>query len=173
MDFLINVLKDHEKSLDTLITRAEDVIDDTPQPQIFAQNPPPMKIILHEWTEFKNRAIKAELLCFDMKDSIFICNAITKNKIYIFSEKTPDVEIVTDDQNDLLMKGLKIDNLEEEMHSIIGKLDIGLNLIATKVKRSKNEKHSLLHDIDSHYTKNWLSREIGIHHDFIVHGIVN
>ncbi len=176
MDFLINVLKDHEKSLDTLITRAEDVIEENQSPLMVSQNSPPLKIILRDWEEFKDRAIEAELVCFDMNDSLFLCNAITKNKVYSFSEQAPEVEVEMGENQDLVLTGLKISNLKEGTASLNGKLGIGLELKATKIKRSEdpeNQKYYVIHELDSLYTKNWLSREIGIHRDFIVHGIVD
>ncbi len=172
MDFLINVLKDHEKSLDTLITRAEDVIDENQSPQMVAQNPPPLKITLRDWEEFKNRAIEAELVCFDMNDSMFLCNAITKHKVYTYSETAPEVEVQVGEDQNLVLTGLNISNLEEGVSCLNGTLEIGLELKASKVKRCE-DKHIVLHELDSLYTKNWLSRQIGIHRDFIVHGIVD
>ncbi len=172
MDFLINVLKDHEKSLDTLITRAEDVIEEKQSPQMVSQNSPPLKIILRDWDEFKDRAIEAELVCFDMNDSTFLCNAITTDKVFCFTEKAPEVEVEMRDNQDLVLTGLNVSNLEEGISSLNGKLDIGLELKATKIKK-EDQKILVLHELDSLYTKNWLSREIGIHRDFIVHGIVD
>ena len=172
MDFLINVLKDHEKSLDTLITRAEDVIEEKQSPQMVSQNSPPLKIILRDWDEFKDRAIEAELVCFDMNGSKFLCNAITVDKVFSYTEKTPEVEVEVTDNQDLVLSGLSVSNLEEGISSLNGKLDIGLELKATKIKRTE-DKTTVLHELDSLYTKNWLSREIGIHRDFIVHGIVD
>ncbi len=173
MDFLINVLKDHEKSLDTLITRAEDVIEEKQSPQMVSQNSPPLKIILRDWNEFKDRAIEAELVCFDMTDSKFLCNAITTHKVFSYTEQAPEVEVEMRDNQDLVLTGLALSNIEEGITSLNGKLDIGLELKATKIKRSEAQKTLVLHELDSLYTKNWLSREIGIHRDFIVHGIVD
>jgi hypothetical protein len=174
MDFIINVLKDHEKSLDTLITRAEDVIEENQSPKMVSQNSPPLKIILRDWEEFKDRAIEAELVCFDMNDSTFLCNAITKNIVYTYTEKAPEVEVEMGENQNLIMKGLDLSKLEEGVATLNGKLTIGLELKATKIKRSDNpERHMVLHELDSLYTKNWLSREIGIHRDFIVHGIID
>ena len=173
MDFLINVLKDHEKSLDTLITRAEDVIEENQSPHMVAQNSPPLKITLRDWDEFKDRAIEAELVCFDMIDSVFLCNAITNDKVYFFSEKAPEVEVELGKNQDLVMKGLDLSNLDEGIASLNGRLDIGLELKATKLRKTDDQKNLILHELDSLYTKNWLSKEIGIHRDFIVHGIVD
>ena len=171
MDFLINVLKDHEKSLDTLITRAEDVIEDNQSPQMIAQNPPPLKINLRDWEEFKTRAIEAELVCFDMEDSTFLCNAITNKMVYKYTEKAPEVEVQVGDDQNLVVSGLN-PNLDEGLGCLNGALDIGLELKESKVKRCE-DKNLIIHDLDSLYTRNWLSRQIGIHRDFIVHGNVD
>ena len=48
MDFLINVLKDHEKNLDILISRAENLLDEN-EPHKLMQNQPSLKISLKDW----------------------------------------------------------------------------------------------------------------------------
>jgi hypothetical protein len=55
MDFLINVLKDHEKSLDALISRAEDVIAEKQSLQdgqtSGSSDIPTIKVVLKDWQE--------------------------------------------------------------------------------------------------------------------------
>ena len=130
MDFLINVLKDHEKTLDTLITRAEDVIEDKQSPRKVSQNPPPLKITLRDWAEFKDRAIEAELVCFDMRDSIFLCKAIAETKVYIYREKAPDIELEAGEGDNLVLSGFNLGDLEDGFSCLNGKLMIGLELVA-------------------------------------------
>jgi len=176
MDFLINVLKDHEKSLDTLISRAEDVIEDDQSPRTVSQNPPPLKITLRDWAEFKDRAREAELVCFEMMNSMFLCKVIARNKVYIYKEKTPEIELEKGEGDNLVLSGFNLGDLEEGFSCLNGMLDIGLELVAKKVKRSndlKHPTHKILHELDTRYTKNWLSRELGIHRDFIVQGSVD
>lgn len=174
MDFLINVLRDHEQSLDTLITRAEGVIENKQSPQNMSGNPPPMKITLRDWEEFKNRAIEAEMVCYDIVDSMFTCKAITETKVYIYRERTPEIELdVTDDYH--VQSGLNRADIENGAPFLNGKLKIGLELVAKKMRRSNdlgNPMHIMLHELDALYIKNWLSREIGIHRDIIVQGSV-
>jgi hypothetical protein len=67
-------------------------------------------------------------------------------------------------------------DLEEGFLCLNGKLEIGLELVAKKVSRSKDPEHpthKILHELDARYTKNWLSRELGIHREFIVQGSVD
>lgn len=66
MDFLINVLKDHEKSLDTVISRAEDVITEReskfPSPSLIEIKP--VRTVLRNWKEFKSMVQRSGLICF-------------------------------------------------------------------------------------------------------------
>ena len=169
MDFLINVLKDHEKNLDILISRAENLLDEN-EPHKLMQNQPSLKISLKDWDEFRDRALDSELICFDLINSIFYCSAITENKIYRYSEETPEVTLeLKESQDNLILSGIKVENLENQFSLQNGKLAIGLELKTNKEK-NLGEKHGIQYELDSIYTKNWLSRELGIHRDFIVQG---
>ena len=174
MDFLINVLKDHEKNLDTLISRAEDIIEDNNSPQNIAKNPPSLRIILKDWDEFCDRAVEAELVCFDLVGSIFYCNAITENKVYRYSEETPEITLeLNETENNLVLSGLNMGKTIKNNISILNcELSIGLELRSNKIKNS-GEKHKIEYELDVLYTKNWLSRELGIHRDFIVIGNID
>jgi hypothetical protein len=156
MDFLINVLKDHEKSLDTLISRAEDVIAEKQSLQD-AQTPcssdiPTIKVVLKDWQEFRKRLTEVDLLCFDLIGSVFIISASTGPKIYEFRETIP-------------LKASDHDLLDDKTCAY--HLSIGLELFS---KGSSNDRKGCAFDLDPQYTRNWLSEELGIHQDFIVCG---
>ena len=174
MDFLINVLKDHEKNLDQLISRAEDLIEENDSPKNLAENPPSLRISLKDWDEFCDRAVESELVCFDLIDSTFYCSAVTEKKVYRYSEETPEVTLeLKQDENNLVLSGLKMGkNLEDNFSLLNGQLSIGLELKTQKIKNS-GEKHRIQYELDVLYTKNWLSRELGIHRDFIVRGNID
>ena len=172
MDFLINVLKDHEKNLDVLISRAENLLDEN-QSQKLMQTPPSLKISLKDWDVFRDRALDSELVCFDLIDSTFYCSAITENKIYRYTEQTPEVILeLKETQDNLVLSGIKMDNLEDQFALLNGQLSIGMELKANKVK-NLGGKHVVQYELDVLYTKNWLSRELGIHRDFIVQGDID
>ena len=174
MDFLINVLKDHEKNLDTLISRAENIIEDNNSPQNLVNNPPSLRILLKDWEEFCDRAVEAELICFDLVDSTFYCNAITENKIYRYCEEAPEITLeLNETENNLVLSGLNMGKTIKNNISILnGQLSIGLELKSNRIKNS-GEKHKIDYELDVLYTKNWLSRELGIHRDFIVLGNID
>jgi hypothetical protein len=159
MDFLINVLTDHEKNLDILISRAEDLLEKNQSPQRLMQNPPGLKITLKDWDEFCDRAVDSELVCFDLLGSTFYCHAIAENKIYNYSEEIPEITLE-----------LAKENGQEEQASLLnGKLSIGMELKANKIKGT-GRVHKVQYELDLVYTRNWLSRELGIHRDFIMQG---
>jgi hypothetical protein len=169
MDFLINVLKDHEKSLDTLISRAEDLLNENQTPHHLIQSPPKLKISLKNWDDFRDRSLDSELVCFDLLDSTFYCDAITENKIYQYTEETPDITLELENNNNLVLSGLKMNHLDEQFSLLNGQLSIGLELYAKRIRNS-GEKQKIQYNLDAIYTKNWLSRELGIHRDYIVQG---
>jgi hypothetical protein len=172
MDFLINVLKDHEKSLDTLISRAEGLLEENQGPSQIINNTPNLKISLRNWDDFREHALEAELICFDIKDSFFYCNAITETRIYQYTEKTPDVTVeLMENENNLILSGIKIGDIEDKTSLLNGQLSIGLELNARKFSHSRiNSQHKIQYDLDFQYTKNWLSQELRIHKDFIIQG---
>ena len=125
------------------------------------QNPPGLKITLKDWDEFRYRALDSELICFDLKDSTFYCHAILENKIYIYSEQTPETTLELDEMNNnVVLSGVKISGKDEQL---------GMELKANKIKNAGGV-HRVQYELDLLYTKNWLSRELGIHRDFIVQG---
>ena len=174
MDFLINVLKDHEKNLDTLISRAENIIEENKSTKRMIQNPPNLKISLRDWKEFCEHVTKSELICFDLVNATFYCDAITENKIYRYIEETPNITLKIEEQNNnLVLSGIKIGkNLEENFALLNGQLSNGLELKAKEIINS-GEKHTIKYDLDVAYTKNWLSQELNIHIDFILRGNID
>jgi hypothetical protein len=174
MDFLINVLKDHEKNLDVLISRAEDLIEENNSARQLTNNPPNLKISLKDWDEFCERVIESELICFDLINGTFFCEAITENKIYIYTEGLPNMILeVKQKNNNLILSGpTKRKNTETNYSLFNGCLSIGLELIVKEIINSGGI-HKIKYDLDVLYTKNWLSKELSIHRDFILRGNID
>ena len=74
IDLIINVLREHEKTLDTLISKLENTIDSAPKRdgEGVKQVPPhnAYSIMVDNWSEFKERSSKAELAAFNMNNNI-------------------------------------------------------------------------------------------------------
>ena len=158
MDFLINVLKDHEKSLDALISRAEDVIAEKQSPSETQLNGPPdspqVKVVLKDWPEFRRRLKDIDLICFDLVKSVFVVSASAGQKIYEFREEIP-----FDASGDYL----KVDN-----KAGVYRLSIGLDLYS--VCAGARSGRDCAYKLDPQYPRGWLSNDLGVHQDFIVCG---
>ena len=159
MDFLINVLKDHEKSLDALISRAENVLAENEEKLGMngGSHDSPIKIVLKDWPEFKRRIENVELVCFDMVDQVFIVSVKTRQKVYEYREKVPEpvLEVTSPEK-------AYGDSLQRK-----DRLKIGLELVC---KKEAGNEQKMTSDIDPQYTRKWLSGELGVHQDFIVCG---
>ncbi|TRO49894.1 hypothetical protein E2P65_00360 [Candidatus Bathyarchaeota archaeon] len=172
MDFLINVLKDHEKSLDSLITRAENVLAENEEK--FGDNggsyDSPIKIVLKDWSEFKRRLENVELVCFDLVDQVFIVSAKTRQKVYEYRERTPELTLEVKNDNNILITSSG--NVQNDLSLLNSRLTIGLELSYKKGAAGKPEENvnEIIYDIDPQYTRKWLSDELGIHQDYIVCG---
>lgn len=164
MDFLINVLKDHEKSLDALISRAESVLAENEE-RLGVNGGPhdsPIKIVLKDWPEFKRRLENVELVCFDLLDQVFIVSVKTRQKVYEYRERVPEpvLEVTSPEQ-------AYGDSPQRK-----DRLRIGLELVYKKEADENiyENEHKMTCDIDPQYTRKWLSDELGVHQDFIVCG---
>ncbi|MBN2336789.1 hypothetical protein JXL21_14630 [Candidatus Bathyarchaeota archaeon] len=174
MDFLINVLKDHEKSLDSLISRAEDVITENQEQAADSKkglyDSAAVKVVLKDWSEFKSRLKKVELICFDIVDQVFIVSANTSKNVFEYREKTPELTLeMQSDKNIVITSSEK---MEDGLPLLNSRLSIGLQLSYRKenVGEPDENKHQIIYDIDPQYTRKWLSDELNIHQDFIVCG---
>ena len=172
MDFLINVLKDHEKSLDSLITRAENVLAENEE-KLGAKGgsqDSPIKVVLKDWPEFKRRLKDVELVCFDLIDQVFIVSAKTKQKVYEYRERTPELTLEMKNDNNILITSS--DKVHDDLSLLNNRLTIGLELSYRKEAAGKPEEniHKIIYEIDPQHTRKWLSDELGVHQDYIVCG---
>lgn len=172
MDFLINVLKDHEKSLDSLISRAEGVLAENEE-KIGANGDSydsPIKVVLKDWLEFKRRLENVELVCFDLVDQVFIVSAKTRQKVYEYRERAPELTLEMSNDNNILITSS--DKVHDDLSLLNNRLIIGLELSYKKeaAGKPKENKHQIIYDIDPQYTRKWLSDELSIHQDYIVCG---
>lgn len=156
VDFLINVLKEHEKSLDVLISRAEDVMAESEEnPKSTKSGPhesPRHKIILKEWSDFRKRLMDVDLVCFDLINSVFVVSASMGLKIYEYKEALPS----------------DIDTNRGKGTPQTYRLSIGLDVFVKNV--NEEELGGSRYEVEHHYTRGWLSRELNIPQDYIVCG---
>lgn len=161
MDFLINVLKDHEKSLDELIARAEVIVSERTEGQEHDNNSAsfPMKIVLKDWQEFKRKILGIDLICFNLLNNIFIVSASHGHRLYEYREIIPLID---------LKPGCLKNGRRKPLRNY--RLSIGLELITRMSPGSTETGPEIGYEIDLQYTRAWLSKELHVNQSLIVCG---
>ena len=178
IDLIINVLREHEKTLDTLISKLEVALDSTPKKseenvkQILHYNN--FRIIVNNWSEFKERTSKAELAAFNMKDNKLKICVIKESFVYSYIESVSEITMTIEKINDKVMvKGLELSKIEDHPLVFSGRLKCGLNLTHRKTEFNLpdgNIIQKINYELDNGETKNWLVKQLEIKKENIIVG---
>jgi hypothetical protein len=178
IDLIINVLREHEKTLDTLISKLEVALDSTPKKseedvkQILHYNN--FRIIVNNWSEFKERTSKAELAAFNMKDNKLKICVIKESFVYSYIESVSEITMTIEKINDKVMvKGLELSKIEDHPLVFSGRLKCGLNLTHRKTEFNLpdgNIIQKINYELDNGETKNWLVKQLEIKRENIIVG---
>jgi hypothetical protein len=178
IDLIINVLREHEKTLDTLISKLETTIDSAPKKgdENVKQVPYHNKysIIVNNWSEFKERSSRADLAVFNMKDNKVIISVIKENFVYSYVESVSEVTMTIEKINEkILVKGLELSKIEDHPLVFNGRLKCGLILTHRKSEFNLpdgNIIQKINYEVDSGETKNWLVKQLEIKRENIILG---
>ncbi|MEM2341529.1 MAG: hypothetical protein QXX94_00500 [Candidatus Bathyarchaeia archaeon] len=101
LDFVINVLREHEKNLDALISRLEEILTELStkgeereiEEKAETKKAPkaigvPVNIICESWSDFKDACSGAEVITFHQNNALSI-KALQGNIIYEYREALP------------------------------------------------------------------------------------
>lgn len=183
IDLIINVLKEHEKKLDELVSRLEEA--QAVGAPVRAQNEreqreeaPPSGVAvsaaLDRWSEFAERCASAELVAFDADGGRFRVSAVSGGVLYKYEEEIPDMEIryrKTDGKAHI--ESIDISSVELVPGAIMGRLECGLKLEKNDVEVSLPDGASvnkISFSIDPGVAKSWIAYQLGIDEDTVVRG---
>jgi len=184
IDLIINVLKDHEKKLDELVSRLENTDSvETPRHQP-PTRAPEMKAVsggkpvasarLKRWAEFQKQARSPELVAFDSDAGRFTVSALAGRVIYTYAESIPSMEIeYSGDEGKSRIDGINISRAELIPAAFRGKLDCGLELKMNKYDVSMPDgglMHKINYFIDPEIAKQWLAYQLEVDDDRVVQG---
>ena len=184
IDLIINVLKDHEKKLDELVSRLENtdsvvtlghepLIRD-PEMKVGSGGKPVASVVLRRWTEFRNQARSSELVTFDSDEGSFTVSALAGRVIYNYIERIPSMEIeYSGDEGKSRIDGINISRAELIPAAFKGRLDCGLELKMIKYDVSLPNgglKHKINYFIDPEIAKQWLAYQLEVDDDRVVQG---
>jgi len=184
IDLIINVLKDHEKKLDELVSRLENTDSvETPRHEPLIRAPemkavsggkPVASVVLKRWTEFQNQARSSELVAFDSDAGRFTVSALVGRLLYTYIESIPSMEIeYSGDEGKSRIDGINISSAELIPAAFKGKLDCGLELKMDKYDVSMPDGgliHKINYFIDPEIAKQWLAYQLEVDDDRVVQG---
>lgn len=184
IDLIINVLKDHEKKLDELVSRLENADSDGPPRHEPSIRIPEMKVVpggkpvasvkLKSWTEFRNQARSSEIVAFESDEGHFTVSALAGKLLYAYVEKIPSLEIeYGGDEGKSRIDGININRAELIPSAFKGRLDCGLELKKNEYDISKPDGgliHMINYFIDPEIAKQWLAYQLEVDDDRVVQG---
>jgi hypothetical protein len=184
IDLIINVLKDHEKKLDELVSRLENTdsvetprrepLIRAPEMEVMSGGKPVASVVLKRWTEFHSKAKSSELVAFDSDEGCFTVSALTGRVIYTYIERIPSMEIeYSGDKGKSRIDGINISSAKLIPAAFKGKLDCGLELKMNKYDVSRPDgglMHKINYFIDPEIAKQWLAYQLEVDDDRVVQG---
>jgi len=192
IDLIINVLKDHEKKLDELVTRIEkaQIINRTPTDTLEETTPKierasslplektssgvPVKVELSEWNEFRTRCESARLVAFEVADGRFQVTALTDSVLYRYTEKIPSMEIrykTVDEKAQI--ESIDINRAELVSEAFNGILKCGLKMEKTEHSFKEPGGESVLNVnfyVDTSTARSWIAYQLAVEDEKILHG---
>lgn len=183
IDLIINVLREHEKKLDELVSRLEEAqTREAPvrlQKEREKREQPPtigvaVSAVLKRWTEFTERSSSAELVAFDVEEGRFRVSAVSGGELYTYEEDIPDMEIryrKTDEKAHV--ESIDISRIELVPAALKGMLDCGLQLEKREVEVSLPNGefvNKISFYIDPGVAKSWLAYQLEVDDDSVVYG---
>ncbi|HDJ21574.1 MAG TPA: hypothetical protein ENF19_00030 [Candidatus Bathyarchaeota archaeon] len=165
MDLIIDVLKEHERSLDELVERVELLLANGERPDSPLQR---ARVSLRDWKDFKRMAAGSGLVCFDMDESAFHCELLVGGVVYSYTEEVPQVRVQPEEGGRVVISGLNLTGIGEDP-PLAASLSMGLKIHPRSVQETP-EGGQVVFGLDADYCRSWLSKELGVREELIVQG---
>ncbi len=104
LDFVIQVLKEHEKKLDRLAERLESVLGSlkrTREPEAIEEArrlpemPATASLMQHSnWLEFRRACSRAKILAFHLEEGVITMTCLAGNFVHLYSEPIPKARVL-------------------------------------------------------------------------------
>jgi hypothetical protein len=178
IDLIINVLKDHEKKMDELVSRLEEA-QVTPA-EVKAPREPPKQVgaaitaVLKRWVEFTGRCSGAQLVAFDIEDGFFEASAVAGGVVYVYREEIPRMDIqYTKGDAGVHIESIDISKAGLMPAALRGNLDCGLEFEKKEVEvglPGGRVVHKIIYDIDPGTAKSWIAYQLGVDDSAVIQG---
>lgn len=178
IDLIINVLKDHEKKMDELVSRLEEAQVTPVEVKAPRELPKQMwaaiTAVLKRWVEFTGRCSGAQLVAFDIADGFFEASAVAGGVVYVYREEIPRMDIqYTKGDAGVHIESIDISKAGLMLAALRGNLDCGLEFEKKEVEvglPGGRVVHKIIYDIDSGTAKSWLAYQLGVDDSAVIQG---
>jgi len=189
LDLIITALKDHEKRLDDISNRLEDLFNilsineekptktEEPKKESAEAKEQP-SIVCSKWNEFKTICKDAKIAAFEVEDKFFNVYSKTNGEIIKYTEELPRLYRnnklkVVEEESGFIIDKESIENIEQLRFLIDRRLNCGLTVLVRGTKNILNDNQfifELTYDLDPREIREFLSKELGIPKGSIIEG---
>ncbi|MCX6649581.1 MAG: hypothetical protein NTV61_09400 [Candidatus Bathyarchaeota archaeon] len=165
MDLILNVLKEHEKNLDSLVLQLGETVSQQNTPgKISPHGLSQHKIVLRKWPEFRERCLHSDTLTFDIEGDKFKVFSLKNDVFFIYFETIPEVAIKMEKNSDkIIIESGDLMSTEDTSYAYNGRLQCGLSLNVKKLKVNMpngDTVQKIMYKVDPEKAKLWLSEEL-------------
>ena len=178
IDLIINVLKDHEKKLDELVSRLEEAqvtpVEVRAPRESSKQVGAAVTAVLKRWVEFTGRCSGAHLVAFDIADGFFEASAVAGGVVYVYREEIPRMDIqYTKGDEGVHIESIDISKAGLMPAALRGNLDCGLEFEKKEVEvglPGGRVVHKIIYNVDPGTAKSWLAYQLGVDDSAVIQG---
>lgn len=178
IDLIINVLKDHEKTLDALISKLEEALAGAASMPAAALRTgvmrPTVSVVLRRWAEFRERCVDVSIVAFDIEDKNFKVSAVKDDIHYGYQEEMPDMEIrFRENEEKAVINEIGVSSAGLIPTVIRGVLECGLaaSLKGVEVKLPDGGAvYKVIFDIEADKATTWLADQLKVDKKYIMQG---
>lgn len=176
LDFIINLLKEHERTLDNLAERLESIAErEALEPRIKPSSGGiGVRVVLRRWDEFRRRCADAELFSFLIENGSLKVTALAGGALNVYSEKLPEVEtLYRTEGGRFRFEEMEAEEVDHVVKALKGTLDCGVELATNVIEvpsKDGSPTRVVSYSVDPQDVREWLCREMGIDPSSVVEG---
>jgi hypothetical protein len=179
IDLIINVLRDHEKTLDELISKLEGALEAAPIGAEAARavvRKPAVSVLIRRWADFRVRSVGASIVAFDIEDKRFNVSAVKEGVLHSYQEAMPDMEIrFREKEEGVVIDGIDLGSVGLVPTVLRGRLECGLEVSVRGAEVDIPDGgaiYKVLYDIDADGAMSWLAYQLKVERKNIFQGKV-
>ncbi|MEM2875972.1 MAG: hypothetical protein QXL67_03345 [Candidatus Bathyarchaeia archaeon] len=178
LDFIINVLKEHEKRLDSLAENLTRIVEELKSTRTVdaLQKPvetrPKIQVLFNDWLDFKEKSRNSDLIVFDLDERNLRFNSVSGSSIYQYSEFIEEIRLLLDREGEnYRVKRGDIKAFLEKLGQKKFKCGVEASTIVKLVSLEENVDALVFKFYpDVNKLRDWLAEELNLPRENIIHG---